>query len=509
MEGVRVRGVKKSVRIERDNIFFSNLHAVKSISDFIRRSFGPKGLIKIIARKKESEITTSGARMLECLEIEHPAGKLLAEGAIRQRDEVGDGSKGVVIFASELLVKADELLSIGLKPYEIARGYEHALQVSLKLLRERAEKIETDWKTLYEIANYDSKFLLDQEFLRVVAKALWKSYRNESFDASDLDILTIQSGDSKQSFTVEGVIFKSYRKSETRDLNKKGAHILLIQGSLRLDKLVEKDREVIIENNQQYDSFFQKIDLARREVVDRILAMKIDVIVVEKEVSEGMASQLTRNGVVIVDDVGWKKLFMLSEICGAKVIPNPLLVKEEDVGLVEKVYETRIGDEKYLIIENENSSHLSVVVRGIGEDVAKMYEECVKKLAYVTEKLRNHPYFVLGGGCTEISLSQSLKKISRRETGKKQLAIEKFSEALEIIPRTLAENLGKNPLTSIVELRAAHSKGYDDWGISLEKDDVGKVRYYEPLIVKEMMLKHSVGIANMIIKNGSILEVSE
>ncbi|MEM2881901.1 MAG: thermosome subunit beta [Candidatus Bathyarchaeia archaeon] len=501
----------------------SNMTAAKVIAEVVRSTLGPRGMDKMLVDSLgDITITNDGATVLDEIDVQHPAAKMMVEVAKTQDDEVGDGTTTAVVLAGALLEKAEELLSENIHPTVIVKGYKQAGEEAMKILNEIAVPVDiNDAETLKKVAltSMRSKGLGEarDHFASMAVEAV-KQITEKRGDRYIADIDNIQLvkkiGKSLlESQLIKGVIIDKEVVHPGMPKRIENPKIALIDAALEIEK-TEISAEIRISNPEQMKAFLDEENRMMRGMVEKIKASGANVVLCQKGIDDMVQHFLAKEGIMAVRRIKKSDMEKLARATGGKIVTNLDDLKPEDLGSAQLAIERKIGVDKMVFIEGcKDPRSVSILLRaGLERMVDELERSIHDGLSVVSDVIEKNK-IVAGGGSVEAELAKRLKSYAAKIGGREQLAIEAFAESLEIIPRTLAENAGLDPVDIMVELRSAHEKegglwaGVDVFGGKIV--DMMKLGVIEPLAVKEQCIKSAVEAASMILRIDDVIAAAK
>ncbi len=494
----------------------NNIAAAKAVAETIRTTLGPKGMDKMIVDSLGDIIVTNdGVTILKEMNVEHPAGKMIVEIAKTQEKEVGDGTTTAVVLAGEFLKEAETLLEQDIHPTVINKGYRIALNHALKVLNDLSKKVTIkDDELLLKLSMTamtgkgveDSKEFMAKLTVDAV-KSIFDEKTNE-VDLEDVKIETKAGGNILDSVLVKGIVLDKERVHPSMPKKVENANILLLDSALEI-KNTEIDAKINITNPEQIQSFLEMEEKMLKNMVDKIVEKNVNVVFCQKGIDDVAQHFLSKNNILAVRRVTKSDLEKISKATGANIVSNLDSFTEKDLGFAGRVEEKFVGDENMIFVEDcKNPKSVTLLLRGSTEHVLEEVKRAVDDaLGDLASALKNN-FVVPGAGAVEIELSRKLKELSEKYSGREQLAIESFAKSLEVIPRTLAENSGLDPIDVITELKAAHENGKTTSGINVETGkiiDAFNEGIVEPLMVKTQALTSATEVTNMILRIDDII----
>ncbi len=505
-------------RTQGRNAQQNNIAAAKVIAEAIRSALGPKGLDKMLVDSfGDVVITNDGATILKEMEIQHPAAKFVVELAKVQDDEVGDGTTTVVIIAGELLKQAEELLSQDVHASIIVDGYRKATVHALDNLEKLAIQVDiTDRAMLKESVrtSMSSKVIAghSQDLAEIVINAALQVTVDEGGKkVCDIDNIKIEKkkGESiKETELIKGIVLDKsvVHSGMPKKIDK--AKILIIDAAIEVTK-TEFDAKINITSPDQMKSFLDQEQQMIEDMVDKVIATGANVVLSQKGIDDLAQHFFAKKGVLAVRRIKKSDIEKLSMATGATLVTRIEGAEKSDLGQAGVVEERKIGDDDFIFVEGcPNPKSVSIMIRGGSDLIVDEAERSIHDALCVVRNVIQDGLVVPGGGAPQIYLSKRLKDYANTLAGREQLAVEKFAEALEIIPRTLAENAGLDPIDVLVALRAAHDKGSDTAGVNLETGkptDMVKEKVFEPVSVARQAISSASEAAQMILRIDDII----
>jgi len=500
----------------------NNIAAAKAVAEAVRTTLGPKGMDKMLVDSLgDVTITNDGATILDTIDVEHPAAKMIVEVAKTQDDKVGDGTTTSVIISGELLNLAEELMEQSVHPTIIIRGYRKALVQSKEILKDLAQKIDiNDEKTLIKIAetSMNSKLIagVKNNFAHIAVKAVnqVKEKRGENV-IIDLDQIQIIKKEGKSLFDtaiIEGVIVDKEVVHPMMPKSIKDAKIALISSSLEVEK-TEFDAEIRVQSPDQLNKFLEEEASMLRKRVIKLKEVGANVVFCQKGIDDKAQNFLAQENILTVRRVKKSDMEKLARATNAKIVNNLFDITHSDIGKAGKVEEKKIGDDSMIFVsECSDPKAVSILIRAGIEHVVDEAERMLHDALSVVKAAIEIPYILPGGGASEIELAKRLKTFARSIGGREQLAIEIYANALEIIPKTLVENAGYNPVDLVVELRSKHeAENGQSYGINIDTgkpDNMIALGVIEPLTILIQAIQSATEVASMILKIDDVIASS-
>jgi thermosome len=499
----------------------NNIMVAKVIAEAMRSSLGPRGMDKMLVDSfGDVTITSDGATILKEMEVEHPVAKMLVEVAKAQDAEVGDGTTTVVVLAGELLARAEELIEKEVHPSIIIDGYKKAAVKALEVYDQIAIPVSIeDKETLKKIAKtamYAKVVSEDADYLAgiVVDAVLRVAEQVDGKWTIDLDNIKLEKKEGqsiRDTSIIDGIVLDKEVVHPGMPRLIHNARIAVLDCPLEIEK-TEFDAKLHIETPEQMKAFMEQEEQMLKEMVDKIAAAGANVVVCQKGIDDVAQHFLARRGILAVRRVKRSDIEKVAKATGARIITRIEEISEKDLGRAKLVEERRVGEDRMVFIEGcENPKAITILIRGGTKRLVDEAERSIKDALNVVKDVLVEPKIVAGGGAPETEVSLALRDYAKTLPGKEQLAVEKFAEAVEIVPAQLAENAGLDPIEAIVNLRAKHKEGQRWAGINVFEgkiDDMYKLNVLEPVLVKKQTIKSAVEAAAMILRIDDIIAAS-
>lgn len=493
----------------------SNIMAAKAVAGAVRTTLGPKGMDKMLVDTMgDVVITNDGVTILKEMDIEHPAAKMMVEIAKTQDQEVGDGTTTAVVLAGELLKQAEELLEQEIHPTVIAAGYRAAADKSMEILKALAVSVSTkDEELLQKIATTamtgkGSQSARDE--LAVMAVDAVKAVVDED-GTVDTDNITVEKkvgGGITDSMHVGGVVIDKERLHPNMPKKVTDARIALLNAAIEIEK-TEVDAKIQITSPDQLQAFLDQEETMLKNMVDKIVASGANVVFCQKGIDDLAQHFLAKAGIYTVRRVKKSDIEKLARATGGRVVTSIHELTKDDLGKAGLVEERKVSDEKMTFVEEcENPKSVSIILRGGTEHVVDELERAMEDALRVVGVAVEDKMLVAGGGAPEVELALRLRAYASTVGGREQLAIESFADAMEVIPKTLAENAGLDQIDTLVSLRSAHEKGMKTAGLDMDTGkpvDMLKLGVVEPLRVKTQAINSAAEAAVMILRIDDVI----
>ncbi|MCH2604720.1 MAG: TCP-1/cpn60 chaperonin family protein [Candidatus Nitrosopelagicus sp.] len=499
----------------------NNIAAAKLVAELVKSSLGPRGLDKMLVDSLgDVTITNDGATILKEIDAQHPTAKMMVEISKTIDTEVGDGTTSSVIFAGTLLAKAEELLSKDVHSSVIIDGFQAASEKSLEILDEIAKKVQdNDKETLLKIAatSMESKLISeDSDILsKIVVDAILKITETKNQKSSvDLDNIKVEKkagGSITDTALVKGIVLDKEIVHSGMPTKIQQAKIALINTALEIEK-TEMSAEIRINDPTQMQMFLEEENRMLKSMVDKLHSIGTNVVICQKGIDDMAQHFLAKYGILGVRRVKESDMTKLAKATGGRITTNLEDISEKDLGTSDLVHQKKVESDKWVFVEGcRNPQSVTLLIRGGSQRVVDEVDRSIHDALMVVKDVIERPAIVAGGGAPEALLAAFLKDWSESFDGRQQLAIKKFAEALEIIPLTIAENAGMDPIDTMVTLRAKQSEGKKWSGINAKDGKVGdmlSLNIVEPVVVKEQIIKSATEAASMILRIDDVIAIS-
>jgi thermosome len=496
----------------------NNIMAAKLVAETVRTTLGPKGMDKMIVDSLgDVTVTNDGVTILEEMQIEHPAAKMVVEVAKTQEEEVGDGTTTAVVIAGELLKQAENLLDQEVHPTMIARGYRIAEEKAMEILNSLAENVTIkDESLLKKIAmtaitgkNAEiAKELLADIAVKAVKRVLDTENGQIAFDKENVKIEKRVGSAIENTELIEGVVLEKEAVHPGMPKDVHDAKIALIDSAIEI-KDTEIDAKIQITNPLQMQEFIEQEEKMLRDMVDKIVKAGANVVFCQKGIDDVAQHFLAQHGIYAARRVKKSDMEALARATGATIVTNLDSLGAKDLGKAGHVLERKIGDEEMTFVTNcKNPKAVTILCRGgTNHIVDELKRTMTDAIGDVAASLKNGK-IVAGAGAPEVEVAKGLRKYADSLSGREQLAVRAFADAIEIIPRTLAENAGIDPIDILTELKAAHDRKQKWAGVDVFKGkvmDAWTAGVIEPLKIKTQAVSSASEVAQMILRIDDVI----
>lgn len=495
-----------------------NILAAKTVASAVRTTLGPKGMDKMLVDSLgDVVITNDGATILKEMDIEHPAAKMMVEVAKTQDDEVGDGTTTAVVLAGELLKKAEELLEQDVHPTLIASGYALASDKACEILGGFAKGVSAGkGDVLKKVAKTSmtgkGAEIGGDKFIDLAVEAVLAIEEDGNADIENISVEKKVGASAEESQMIQGIVIDKERVHPNMPKKVKNAKVAMINAALEIEK-TEIDAKIEITSPDQLKSFLDEEEKMLKDMVDKIAASGANVVLCQKGIDDLVQHYLAKADILATRRVKKSDMEKLARATGGRIVTNVDEIEDKDLGKAGLVEERKIGDDEMIFVEQcKNPKAVSLLLRGGTEHVVDELERGLHDALRVVGVVLEDKKVVCGGSSAEIELALRLREYASTVGGREQLAIESFSEALEIIPRTLSENAGLDPIDMLVALRSSHEGGSKNSGLDVytgEIIDMEKAGVLEPLRVKTQAISSATEAANMILRIDDVIAASK
>ena len=509
----------KSTRTSGRDAQRTNILAARIIAEAVKTTLGPRGMDKMLVDSiGDVVVTNDGVTILKEMDIEHPAAKMVVEIAKTQEDEVGDGTTTAVVIAGELLKRAEDLLEQDVHPTIIASGYRLAAEKAKEILTNISKEIsKDDEELLIKVATTSmtgkgaekAKDYLSELIVKAVETIAEEENGKVTIDVDNIKIEKKEGGGIENTELIQGVVIDKERVHPGMPTKVNNAKIALLNAPLEIEK-TEFDAEIRITEPSQLQAFINEEERMIKTMVGQIKASGATVLFCQKGIDDLAQHYLAKGGILAVRRVKKSDVEKLSRATGATIVTNLEDISEKDLGYAGIVEETKIGnDEMVFVRECKEPKAVTILVRGGTEHIVDEVERALEDCLGVVPAAMKDGKIVAGGGAPEIETAKELRDYAKSVGGREQLAIEAFADALEVIPKALAENAGLDPIDTLVDLRSKHEgKDGEVYGLDVysgKATDMFREGIVEPLRVKTQAIDSASEVAVMILRIDDVI----
>ncbi len=518
--GTPILVLKEGTRRERGKgAQFNNIAAAKAVADAVRSTLGPRGMDKMLVDSLgDVVITNDGVTILKEIDIEHPAAKMLVEVAKTQDEEAGDGTTTAVVLAGELLKRAEDLIEQNIHPTVIAAGYRQAADKAREVLEKVAMKISVkDLDTLKKVAmtamssksaSGHKELLADVSVKAVTTVAEQRADGTHFVDDDNIQIVKKQGGSIADTELVDGIIVDKERVHPGMPSEVKEGKIALVDAALEVKK-TEIDAKIEITDPTQLQAFLNEEEGMLKRMVETVRKSGANVLFCQKGIDDLAQHYLAKQEIYAVRRVKKSDMEKLAKATGGKIVTKLDELTKDDLGYAKLVYEKKIGDDEMTFVTGcKNPKAISILIRGGTEHVVDEVERSLEDATSVVAVAIEDGKVITGGGSSATEIALTLRDFAATVGGREQIAIEAFADAMEVIPRTLSENAGLDPIDILIELRKEHKKENKHAGVNVftgKVTDMKKENVLEPIRVGTQAVSSATDAAVMVLRIDDVI----
>jgi len=499
----------------------NNIAAAKLVAQLVKSSLGPRGLDKMLVDSLgDVTITNDGATILKEIDVQHPAAKMIVEISKTVDNEVGDGTTSSVVFGGELLARAEDLLKKDVHSSTIIEGFQAASEKVLEIYSQLSEKIQPDDKaTLLKIASTSMQSKLISEdsssLSKIVVDAVL-SIATKKGDQYFVDLENIKvekkpGGSIEDTQIVQGIVLDKEIVHSGMPTKIEKANIALINSALEIEK-TEMSAEIRITDPTQMQMFLEEENRMLKTMVDKLHDVGTNVLVCQKGIDDIAQHYLSKHGIMAIRRVKESDMIKLAKATDGRVISNLDDLSEKDLGSADLAHQKKVESDKWIFIEGcKHPQSVTLLIRGGTQRVIDEVDRSIHDALMVVKDVIEKPEIVAGGGAPEAFAASQLKEWADNFSGREQLAIKKYAEALEVIPLTISENAGMDPIDTMATLRSKQNQGQKWTGIDAKNTkiaDMMAINIVEPIVVKEQIIKSATEAACMILRIDDVIAIS-
>jgi thermosome len=496
----------------------NNIAAARVVADAVRTTLGPKGMDKMLVDSLgDVVITNDGATILDEMQIEHPAAKMMVEVAKTQDEIVGDGTTTAVVFAGELLKTAEGLLDQQIHPTVITKGFRLAKNKALDFLNEISVKVTIQEKeTLKKIAATaitgksaeKASDTLSELCVEAITRVAEITGDSVTVDSENVKIEKKQGGSINDTQLIDGVVLDKEIVHSGMPKKLEKAKIALLDAALEVKEL-EGDAKISVDSPEKLQAFLDNQEKSLKNMVDTVIKSGANAVFCQKGIDDIAQHYLAKAGIMAARRVKQSDMEKLAKATGAQIVMNIKDLSAKDLGYAGIVEERKIAGEEMTFVEKcKEPKAVTLLIRGGSEhvidEVDRAVQDAVKGIAAAIELGKIVP----GGGAIEVELAKRIRKYAETFKGREQLAVNAFADALEIIPKSLAENAGLDPIDKLAQMRSEHDKNRVSMGLDVfsgEIQDMTKLGVIEPMKIKLQAIKSAAEVAEMILRIDDII----
>ncbi len=499
----------------------NNIAAAKIVAEIVHTSLGPRGMDKMLVDSLgDVTITNDGATILKEIDVQHPAAKMIVEISKTVDNEVGDGTTSSVVFAGALLARAEDLLKKDVHSSTIIEGFQAASEKTLEIYSQLSKKIEADDKaSLLKIAStsMQSKLIsedstnLSKIVVDAVLSVATKKGDNYSVDLENIKVEKKPGGSIDDTQIIQGIVLDKEIVHSGMPTRIESAKIALIDSALEIEK-TEMSAEIRITDPTQMQMFLEEENRMLKTMVDKLHDVGANVLICQKGIDDIAQHYLSKHGIMAIRRVKESDMIKLSKATDGRVISNLDDLSENDLGHASLAHQKKVESDKWVFIEGcKHPQSVTLLIRGGTQRVIDEVDRSIHDSLMVVKDVIEKPQIVAGGGAPEAFAASQLKTWADNFDGREQLAIKKYAEALEVIPLTIAENAGMDPIDTMATLRSKQNQGQKWTGIDAKNTkiaDMMAINVLEPIVVKEQIIKSATEAACMILRIDDVIAIS-
>ena len=493
-----------------------NVQAAMALAGAVRSTLGPKGLDKLLLDDEgRIQVTNDGVTVLEAAKVQHPTAKMLISSSSTQDRVARDGTTSTVLITAEMLQNAWDLVNQGVHPTVIAAGYRLAESQSQIILEEISQNLKNEKEILQAtqtcLAGKGKSSLQGTLSVLAVEAAAAIAEQGEDgikADPTRIKVLAKKGGQSSDTHLVNGIVIAKRPAHPEMEESLGGGKILVIDGALERQQMV-MDAKLKITSSGMLQAFRDKEHEMLKESVEAVEALGVDILAVKEGIDDYARSMLEAKGITAYRRVERKDLEQICITTGATLVHSANTASAKDLGSFNSSRQELWSDTSDWILEGSTNKGQTLVTRGSSEEMLEEVERCFADALGVACQLHEEPRLLPGGGATQVALARRLRRYAETIPGREQLAVEAFADALEVIPRALAENAGLDSLGNLLELSAAQSNSEDDClGLDLRNGTISnmdEVGIREPLRISRQAIKGATDSAIAVLRIDDIL----
>jgi thermosome len=498
-----------------------NISAARAVAESVRSTLGPKGMDKmLVSSMGDVTVTNDGVTILQEMDIDNPTAEMIIEVAETQEDEAGDGTTTAVALAGELLKNAEDLLEQDIHPTAIIKGFHLASQRAREEIDDIAIDVDTDdEEILRKVAGTSMTGKGAEHNKELLAELIVDAVRAVTVEADDgenvvdLDYLKTetQTGRSAgESELLDGAVIDKDPVHPDMGTEVENANVLLINEAIEVEE-TDVDAELQLSSPDQLQQFLDSEESRLREKVQQIKDAGADVVFCQKGIDDLAQHFLAKEGILAVRRVKKSDIKFLKEVTGANVVSDLDAVEAADLG---RANVSRDDEDELFYVEGlDDERHgVTLLLRGSTKHVVDELERGVGDALDVVSQTVADGRVLAGGGAVEVELARRVRDYADSVSGREQMAVEAFADALELVPRVLAENSGLDAIDTLVDLRAAHADGQVRAGLDVFTGDVVdtfEAGVVEPAHAKEQALSSATEAANLVLKIDDIIAAGD
>ena len=498
-----------------------NISAARAVAESVRSTLGPKGMDKmLVSSTGDVTVTNDGVTILQEMDIDNPTASMIVEVAETQEDEAGDGTTSAVAIAGELLKNAEDLLDQDIHPTAIIKGFDMAASEAKAAVEDISTEVDPDdtdlLRKVAETSMTGKGAELNKELLAQIIVEAIEAVSIETDDGDhvvDLEYLNIetQTGSSAgNSELLSGAVVDKDPVHEEMPTSVDDAKVLLMDTAIELDE-TDVDAQLSVDDPSQLQNFLDKEEEQLKEMADQVEATGANVLFCQKNIDDMAQHYLAQKGILAIKRTKKSDIEFLKELLGANVVSDLSSASEADLGHGSVSRDE--GEGLFYVESDADEAHgVTLLIRGSTDHVVDELERGVTDALDVVAATVSEGRVLAGGGAPEVEVARRLRDYADSVEGREQLAVEAFADALEIIPRTLANNAGLDSIDTLVDLRAAHENGQVNAGLDVYTGDVEdtlEAGVVEPAHAKRQAISSATEAANLVLKIDDIIAAGD
>ncbi|WP_049895345.1 thermosome subunit alpha [Halopiger xanaduensis] len=493
----------------------SNIMAGKAVAESVRTTLGPRGMDKMLVDSGgDVVITNDGATILEEMDIEHPAAQMIVEVAESQEEEVGDGTTTAAVIAGNLLGEAEDLIEQDVHATTIVEGYHEAAEIALEAIDEQVQEADVDDEILKQVAESSmtgkgTGGLTARSLAETVVEAVRHVDTDAGVQRDNINVHTQLGASSNATELIPGIVVDEEPAHDAMPTEVEDASIAVLDVELDV-RTGEVDAEYAIDSIDQLNAAIDAEESELQGYAETVVDSGADVVFTTDDVADRVANALAKEGVLVFDDLGDSDAKQIVSATGATRVGALEDLEEADFGEAERIRTDSFGDDELAFVEGGAAAEsVTVFVRGGTEHVVDELERAIGDALDVVATALDSGEVVPGAGATEIAIADKIREEAAAVEGRKQLAVNAFADALDVVPRTLAANTGQDPIDALVDLRAAHESegraGLITSGEDVSIDDPFEHGVVDPADVKREAVESATEAATMIARIDDVI----
>ena len=499
----------------------NNIMAAIVIGEAVKSALGPKGMDKMLVDSfGDITVSNDGATILKEMDVAHPAAKMVIEVSKTVDQEVGDGTTTAAVFTGELLKKAEVLLDQKIHPTTIISGYRKAAKMAYDVIEEESEIVDPSSSTYRKILIDAAKVAMSSKFVATSSEQLAKVVvdaililskglaEGEDVDMDDLPRQKQHGMPVDETELVKGLVLDKEIVHPGMPKKIELAKIALIESALEVTK-TEFDAKIQITDPTAMQNFLDEEERMLRSMVDKIVESGANVVIAQKGIDDVAQHYLAKNGILAVRRIKKSDVERIHKTTGAVIVSKIQNLTKADLGKAKIVEQRLVGEDKMLFIEGTSKKSVAtLIVRGGTSHIVDEVDRALNDALYVVRDIVIYPKITYGGGALASAIAARLRKYASSLEGREQYAVNAFADATEVVPITLAENAGLDPIDILVSLRSAHTEGKSTYGVDITKGkvrDMKQTRIIEPALVSKQIVMSASEAAQMILKIDDVI----